>query len=93
MNFDVNKIRVRDILQTFLKFPVLGWSIGSTSLLTCRSGAMIDFDELDEAPEPLKSQHGMGRNETQTTTQYRRGGVRFENFNNNPEILSVSTIL
>ncbi len=35
----------------------------------------------------------VGRNETQTTTQYRRGGVRFENFNNNPEILSVSTIL
>lgn len=35
MNFDVNKIRVRDILETFFDSFVLGWCIGSTSLLTC----------------------------------------------------------
>lgn len=41
MNFDVNKIRVRDqqkgdfdILETFFDSFVLGWCIGSTSLLT-----------------------------------------------------------
>lgn len=35
MNFDVNKIRVRDILETFFDSFVLGGCIGFTSLLTC----------------------------------------------------------